>query len=155
MNESQDTTKENIEQQRKMAFEIVAKEAAGLYNMMLTVATAFLGGTLLFLEKFIAVSTFVPSIIILALAWLLICAAIIYIIRIRVLNLRSGTYFLTGRVDKAREIDNRNKRLTNIAVVTLGTGIFLLVVFGIVNVASHNGISSSPEKGSSCRCTTD
>jgi len=151
MSENQDTT----EQQRKMAFEATAKEAAGFYNMMLTIATAFLGGTLLFLEKFVVTSVFLPSIIILTFAWLLICVAIICVIRIRELNLRSGKYFLDGRVDKAREIDNRNKRLTKFSVISLGMGIFLLVVFGIVNMASNNKISCSSEKISSCRCTTD
>jgi hypothetical protein len=115
-------------------FQAVVDEARAAYKLIVTMASAFLGGTLLFLEK-IAPNPARCSIVVLGLGWSLLICSILCVLRVHYLNLKSGTHVLNGRYELAQPIDEKNDRLTMVASLLLVGGLLAIAVFGIWNLA--------------------
>lgn len=125
---------ENDELSRDVLFEATVTAAGGFYRSVLTVASAFLGGTLVFMEK-IAPTPSCPSLIALALGWSALIASIACVVRVQRLNVDSGWRALDGKREDARAIDERTRRLSSAATWLLVAGIFLVAASGIVSMA--------------------
>lgn len=151
-------TAERVDQQntditRSDIFSSIVSEAGSFYRTIITVASTFLGGTLLFLER-IAPRPSIHSVIVLAIGWFCLIAAILFIIFVRALNLRSGQYALEGRFDKAHKLDTRKWALTVCAAWALTLGLLCIMWFGFVNLmnadmsASEKGLDDEPARRS-------
>lgn len=110
----------------------ITAEANGFYGVVVTVASTFLGGSLLFLEKF-APARSAWSIVMMALGWTALVASIGCITRIRFLNLRSGKLALQGDYDGATKIDHRTDMPSNWSQWLLIGGMSALVFVGVLN----------------------
>ena len=110
----------------------VTAEANGFYGAVVTVASTFLGGSLLFLEKF-APAESNWSIYIIGFGWIALAAAIGCIARVRFMKSAIGKAFLEDRHDDASKIDKQTALLSNLAQWLLIGGMVALVVVGIVN----------------------
>ncbi len=120
----------------------VTAEANGFYGVVVTVASTFLGGSLLFLEKFTpAKSNW--SIGVISVGWISLVASIGCIARVRFMNLRSGKLALTDEYDEAKKIDRHTDFLSNWSQWLLIVGMSALVVVGVLN---FNQIGNSERK---------
>jgi hypothetical protein len=118
---------------RECIFTTMATEAAGLYNLLMSVSTAVLGGTLLFLER-IASSPTKQSLWYLGLGWLMLLFCTVACAWVRWKNLESGRLVLENKIQDARKIDKINRWLTKFAIASLALGITLIGVFALINV---------------------
>jgi len=114
-------------------FDSIVKEAGGFYNLILSVASAFLGGSLLFLEK-IAPKPVVWSLPILGLGWLALIVAIGLSAYVRLENLEAGRLALEGKYDEAKKLDRKKECCCIGMLWTLLIGVFLVAAFGLVNI---------------------
>src|ERR1044071_2483550 len=105
----------------------ITTEASGFYTTVTTVASTFLGASLLFADKFLSVGT-TFSLLVLAVSWLSLVASIASIARVRFLNLKSGQLALQDRFDAAAIIDTRSGRYSTSAQWCLIVGMAALVV---------------------------
>ncbi len=118
---------------REKTFEILAQEAGAFYRSILTVATAFLGGSLVFLDKTAATFSTL-SLCVLAMAWGALVWTIALIVRVRRDNLVSGRLALQDMLDEAKRLDEQNEDRTNLAVTALIVGISLMMFFGMLSL---------------------
>jgi divalent metal cation (Fe/Co/Zn/Cd) transporter len=116
-------------------FQVVVEEARALYKLIVTVASTFLGATLLFMEK-IAPKPEPMSLIVLGLGWASLIGSILAVLRVHLLNLRSGTNVVQRRNDLAAPIDKKNEKLTGAASIMLAIGLLAIAVFGLWNLAA-------------------
>ena len=129
-----DTRQKNKVSQEKL-FETIVTEASGFYRSVLTVATAFLGGTLVFLKQ-MAPSPSPLSQAALGLGWFALIASVGCVIWVRRLNLDSGRHVLEGDIEAARRLDRRTRTLSNWAAGLLVAGMILLMLFGFLNLST-------------------
>ncbi len=113
-------------------------EAGGFYTLIVTVASSFLGGSLLFLEKF-ALNRNRWMLALLILAWLALVAAIGCIARLRYHNLRSARLALEERFSAASEIDKHTDWLSWLSQYLLIAGMLSLVVVGSLTFYTQQG----------------
>ena len=78
---------------RREVFSTIVAESSAVYKLIVTVASSFLGGTLLFLER-IAPHPLGWSLVILGLGWLALIVSIIIVVYVRMYNIRSGQFVL-------------------------------------------------------------
>ncbi len=110
----------------------LSAEANGFYGVIVTVASTFLGGSLLFLEKFTPAKSD-WSIVVISVGWISLVASIGCIARVRFMNLRSGKLALTDQYDEAKEIDRHTDMLSNWSQWLLIAGMSALVIVGMLN----------------------
>lgn len=113
-------------------FAAIVSEAAGFYKLVLTVASSFLGGSLLFLDR-IATHPSARSVWILGLGWVCLIGAIVTVAVVRRRNLESGYLALEEKYEEARDIDKSTRKWSTLALVSLSFGVFFLMGFGIMN----------------------
>lgn len=111
----------------------ITTEANGFYTQIATVASAFLGGSLLFMDK-IAPVRGGASLPLLALGWFALVASIGCVVRLRHMNLLSGGLAMNKMYEEATRINKRTDRLSSLAQGSLIFGMALLVIVGIMNV---------------------
>ena len=112
---------------------VLADIANEYYRLVFAVASAFLGGSLLFLEKFVrklSVCTLVP----LTLGWAALVVAIALIASVCARNIQSANLVIQNKRTAARSIDDAKARDTTLAVWFLVGGMALLVIAGIVSL---------------------
>jgi len=126
-------TKETNQVSKEFIFGTIASEAAGLYNLLITVSTGVFGATLLFLDR-IAPSPNIISLPFLASGWLMLILCTVWCLRIRWYNLESGRNALEDNFDAARKIDEVNRKLTKYAMWFLVLGLILTGIFGVINI---------------------
>ena len=114
----------------------VVSEAQGLHKQMLGISSAFLGGSILFLEK-IAPNPEYWTLVMLIVGWLSLISSMALSIVVRLNNIESGRRALEGKYDKASELDRKKECWTKWAVGLLIAGILLIAVFGAVNIANR------------------
>ena len=138
---------------KKVIFETIASEAAGLYNLLITIATGMFGATLVFLDK-ISPSPTRLSIVFLGLGWVMLIVCMLLCAWIRWKNLESGRFAMEGKFDEAKKIDRPNRVMTRLAILTLALGTSLLGAFGLANVVDkvcskerNVKMCESPDKG--------
>ena len=127
----------------KTIFETAAAEATGFYQLVITVATAFLGGTLVFYEK-IAPQPSKPSLVLAGLGWLLLVICIWLIARIRLLNMESAHLALRGDFKSAQAIDHRTRAGSRNSVTLLVLGMMLVIAAGIASLWVKAGTPPTP-----------
>lgn len=113
-------------------------EAGGFYGLIVTVASSFLGGSLLFLEKF-ALNRSLWTLALLILAWLALVAAIGCIARLRYHNLKSAKLALENRFPEASKIDRHTDKLGWWSQYLLIGGMLGLVLVGSVTFYTQQG----------------
>ena len=89
-------------------YEVLAGEADGFYKILVTVSTAFFGGSLLYLEKIARHATPI-SIVVLALGWFALVLAIFWVTDVRRQNLESLRLAMEGKYDEARAVDAQTR----------------------------------------------
>jgi len=118
-------------------FESIVKEAGEFYNLILTVSSAFLGGTLLFLEK-IAPSPDRCSLWVLYSGWACLIASIAISAYVRLKNLESGRLALEQKYEEAKRLDRMKEALTIAMTIFMVIGILLITLFGMINLLIFN-----------------
>lgn len=116
-------------------FTTIASEAAGLYNLLITLSTGMFGGTLLFLDR-IAPSPTKKSLWFLGFGWGMLLFCTLACAWVRWKNLESGRFALEGKFEDARKVDKPNRMLTKLAIISLGLGIAFIGIFGFVNIVA-------------------
>jgi len=124
---------ESTREDKRLIYQTVASGASGLYKTTLTIASTFLGGSLLFLEKF-APHPSTWSKLILAFGWLLLVAAIGLTMRVQRLNNRCGYYALEEKRDRSDAIYKQADRWTEGGNWCLILGIGVIMLFGFLNL---------------------
>lgn len=118
---------------KECIFETIASEAAGLYNLLITVSTGVFGATLLFLDR-IAPSPTKESLWFLGIGWLMLILCSCACVWIRWKNLESGRLALEDKFDEASKIDKPNRILTKLAILFLFFGVTFVAIFGFINI---------------------
>jgi hypothetical protein len=118
-------------------FTAMAQEASGLYDIVIKVASAFLGGTLVFLEKI------VPSpsewcIAVLGIGCGLLILTIVFVVIVRLVNIQAGHHALGDEMEIARSYDRFGQPLTVAALISFALGLGLIAYAGISNVPIDN-----------------
>jgi hypothetical protein len=113
-------------------------EAGGLYQQILTVATAMFGGTVIFLEKITATPTKL-SLLFLGGGWFFLVATIAFCLIIRLLNIKACEYALEDNTENCKIVTNWNRRLTTVTIVSLCLGMIGIGVFGFLSLWARNG----------------
>lgn len=128
----------------------ITTEANGFYTTITTVASTFLGASLLFFDKLVIARTPL-SLVILGVAWVALVAAIASVARVRFLNLRSGRLALQDKFDDAAAIDIQSGRCSASAQWCLIVGMVGLVIVGLANVnnlgKTENPTVNNPNSG--------
>lgn len=140
----------NNQVSKECIFNTIASEAAGLYNLLITLSTGMFGGTLLFLDR-IAPSPTKKSLWFLGFGWGMLLFCTLACAWVRWKNLESGRLALEGKFEDARKVDKPNRRLTKLAIISLGLGIAFIGIFGFVNIvdkvnANERNVSMVEEK---------
>lgn len=117
-------------------YEVLAGEAEGFYRMVVTVSTAFLGGSMLFMEK-LAPHPVPYSVLVLAAGWAAFLVAIFFIVDVRRKNLESLRLAMRCEYDKADIIDKGTRRGSQVAQNAMLAGMCLVAVYGLLNLASY------------------
>jgi hypothetical protein len=129
----------------------ITTEASGFYTTITTVASSFLGASLLFFDKLVTTRT-AFSTVVLALSWVALVAAIACVARVRYLNLKSGQLALREDYDRASIIDTQSGKLSTSAQWCLILGMTALVIVGVTNVNNltkkENISVNNPNSGS-------
>src|SRR5690242_16036699 len=81
-------------------FQSVTTEAGGFYTTVTTVASTFLGASLLFVEKWL-LSASILTMFALAVCWVSLVTSIVCVARVRFLNMKSGQLALVDKFDEA------------------------------------------------------
>ena len=118
---------------RSAILQSITTEASGFYMTVTTVASTFLGGSLLFLDKFVTART-TFSLTLLAVSWIALVGSISCVARVRYLNLKSGRLVLRDDYDSADAIDAASYRYSNLSQWLLIVGMAALVVVGLAVV---------------------
>ena len=118
---------------KEAAFAAIVAEAGGFYKSVLTVASSFLGGSLLFMHR-IAPDPSRLSLVFLSIGWGLLIICVALVIRVRRRNLDSGWQALEGKYDRAKEIDESTRRQSDWAMWLLIIGMAAIMSFGMINV---------------------
>ena len=133
-------------------FEVLATEADGFYKTVVTVSTAIMGGTLIFLEK-VAPHPTLGSIIVLGTGWMFLFAAIGSILYVRRKNLESLRLALRGEYPAAGDIDARTRRASSMAPYLMIIGMALAGLSGLMNLwkGADGGNVSDPKSSEAGR----
>ncbi len=123
----------NNQVSKECIFTTIASEAAGLYNLLITLSTGMFGGTLLFLDR-IAPSPTKKSLWFLGFGWGMLLFCTLACAWVRWKNLESGRLALEGKFEDARKVDKPNRMLTKLAIISLGLGISFIGIFAFVNI---------------------
>src|ERR1017187_28536 len=118
---------------RSAILQSITTEASGFYTTVTTVASTFLGGSLLFLDKFVTART-TFSLTLLAVSWIALVGSISCVARVRYLNLKSGRLVLRDNYDSADAIDAASYRYSNWSQWLLIVGMAALVIVGLARV---------------------
>ena len=114
-------------------FSAMAQEASGLYDLIIKIASLFLGGTLLFIEK-ITPHPSACSVHLLGIGWLLLIITIVLIAIIRLINIKSGNHAMGSEMDHAKALDRIGLPLTYVALSSFALGLILIASVGLVNI---------------------
>jgi hypothetical protein len=108
-------------------------EAGGYYGLIVTVASSFLGGSLLFMEKLAPIHSgwFLLGF---GIAWISLVASIGCVARLRYYNLKSGRLALNQDFTGASQIDRHTDVLSWWSQFLLILGMSALVLIGLFNV---------------------
>jgi len=126
-------------------YEVLTGEADGYYKMVVSVSTAFLGGSILFLEK-IAPRPLLWTMVVLAMGWMALLIAIHLIIDVRRKNLESLRHAMEGDYDQARAIDAQTRAASKKAQWGMLCGMALVGVYGFTNLAIRKDVPTSPQR---------
>lgn len=118
-------------------FNSIVKEAGEFYNLILTVASAFLGGSLLFLEK-IAPQPVKWSFCILGFGWLSLIISIGLAAYVRLKNLESGRLALEEKYEEAKKLDRKKECCTVCMMCMVLFGVLCITIFGMINLILKN-----------------
>jgi len=129
---------ENDPISRSTIFKAIVTNALAFDRIRLTVASSFLGGSLLFMEK-IAPRPSALSLCLLGIGWFLLVVCIGCVAWTQRTELKSGRESLEGRFDEARQIDITASAFSTVGTWTLTIGMLLIMVFGLMNVSSRLG----------------
>jgi len=119
----------------------MSEEAAGVYKLVITICTAFLGGTLVYFDKlFISKATW--SIYILFLGWAALTYPLAVLVFVRWQNVEAHRHVLeyvkTGddkEFEKAASIPRKSRKWTTSALISMVAGLVLIAVFTAINIA--------------------
>jgi len=136
---SERNNKMESEVSKECIFTTIASEAAGLYNLLITVSMGVFAGTLLFLDR-IAPSPTRKSLWFLALGWLMLLLCTLACAWVRWKNLESGRLALEGKFEDARKVDKPNRNLTKFAILSLAFGITFIGIFALMNIVNKASI---------------
>lgn len=125
--------KDVANEDRRLIYTTVAQGANDLYRTMITVASSFLGGSLLFLEKF-APSPPRWSMWLLALGWGALVLSVMCTARVLRLNNISGRHALENKWEESGKVWKNADRYTDWAGYSLCVGIAMIMLFGFINV---------------------
>lgn len=126
----------------------VTAEADGFYSQMATIASGFLGGTLLLMEK-IAPNPGRCTLVILAAGWISLIVVLIMVVTIRYLNLMSAGCCARQEFDKAAIIDLIKDVMGALSILIMGIGMSSIFLFGFVNIwvrPPHPGVAIMSEE---------
>jgi hypothetical protein len=129
----EDNTMAEDKVSREVIFKTIVEEAAGLYNLIMTLDTAVFGATLIFLEK-IAPTPTKLSIVFLAFGWASLILSLVFCLWVRWNNLESGRHALEGDFKEAYKIDEPNRCWTKWAICLIVAGIAFIAIFGLLNI---------------------
>lgn len=118
---------------RKQISETVAAEAVGFYRLVVTTATAFLGGTLLFWEK-VDPHPSHTSLVPLLIGWVLLGGSIALIAFVRRGNIECGRLVLAEKFEKADAVAFSTRTWTTWAMLTLAMGILMVMFSGFLTM---------------------
>jgi len=124
-------------------YSTMAQEANGLYSQMITISTAFFGGSLAFFGRFnVSASTW--FVCILVLAWLALIAPLAILICVRWKNVEAHRhaleYIKTGKDEeykKAVQIPRRARCCTKVAIGLMMFGLLLLMILTAMGIYSE------------------
>jgi hypothetical protein len=116
-------------------FRAIVESATEYYKLMITIASAFLGGSLLFVEKLSPSANPLKShVILLGCGWLFLVVSIILILVVQRSNLKSGKLVMEGKMEEAAKIDCHTGCESTWALVALALGIVLIMLYGLLNL---------------------
>lgn len=126
-------------------FEVLAGEADGFYRMVVAVSTAFLGGSILFVEK-IAPRPVPRTLFLLGLGWIAFVLSIYCVAEVRRKNLESIRLALEGEYDQARAIDVRTRLASNLAQWGMIAGMLFIGAYGLANLVLRKEERMEPQR---------
>ena len=117
-------------------FKAQLKEAGELYQQLLTIATLFLGGSIVFMEK-IAPNPKPPTLILIYIGWLALLISIVLLIVIRLNNIDTISLSVSkdeNEKNKGKNLEKINHIITRIMVIFLTIGLIFITIFGAINL---------------------
>jgi hypothetical protein len=124
---------------KKDVFAAVVASATEFYKTVLSVATLFLGGTLVFIEKLTPGGASTNGKYLLGIGWVLLICSICCVALVQRWNLESGKQIMEGQINKAQRIDKRTSVFSSLAIAALILGISFLMSFGYMNLDKDSG----------------
>lgn len=121
------------------SFTAIASEASGFYTTIITVSSSFLGGSLVFIEKFAPSSSRSWEALLYA-GWIFLILSMFGIIWVRLNNIKSGTLALRDDYHESSKLDNKKELATQASAYFSILGISFIVLFGMVNLTRQNNI---------------
>ncbi len=125
---------------RKQAIDVAVQEAIAFYRLIVTTATVFLSGSLLFWEKFLpAINAW--SIFLVTLGWMSLAGSIMLIAQVRRQNVELARLGLAEKWDKYDELERKVRCAASAAIYFLAGGMLSVALSGtaaLIHVAIAN-----------------
>jgi predicted membrane channel-forming protein YqfA (hemolysin III family) len=114
-------------------WETTCSEASGFYYQTLTISTAFLGGSMVFLDK-IAPDPIPWTCFFLCLGWICLLKTIHLLLQIRLTNLHAFRLGLEEKWDECAIVVKPNEVKTTIMTKWIMWGLVFITFFGLLNI---------------------
>jgi hypothetical protein len=137
-----------MEDRRTEIFKSVNAEASAFYRLLVTNATAFLGGTIVFWDH-VSPKLTTWSLALLGPGWVFLVVSIVLVVWVRRDNIEVGRLTLAQRYSDAEPIAARSRTTTSLSGYFLGAGMGFVAMAALVSLGAkameqHN--QSGPDK---------
>jgi hypothetical protein len=133
------------DQVQQEIFQIVVAECRGFYKLVITVATAFLGGTVLLFDRLAPEPASLWSLAVLGAGWLSLVGSIVAVSYVRRWNIESGRLTLKRQEADAELVATKARKATDWTVLALALGMVLVSFFRLVNFAESGGTKETAQ----------
>ena len=128
---------------RETIFTVHANDAEGFYKLIVTVATAFLGGSLIFMEKFLPEPTW-WSFGFLTFGWFCLILAITRVTQVRRSNLAAARLALEKKFEESSRIGDESDKKATHAARFLIAGMCFMMVAGLIGLGGKIMTNKKP-----------
>lgn len=126
---------------RKQVVDALVSQADGYYTVLISTATLFLSGTVVFADR-ISPDPTRTSVILLSGGWFSLILCICVVVYVRYSNVQAGTLVLMEQHERAKPVESRSRTCTALSGLLLALGMLCVAAASLVGLWSKVTMSS-------------